>query len=333
VNDRSLAAELGPALGGRSRVFLELAIIAACFLALTTFVRLYWVVDILIFCILIMSFDLIYGYMGHLTFGHFLYYGTGAYVSSLVLIHLSPNPFLAMLIGVASGALIATVLGFIVVRLKEAPFALVNLAFNQIGFWLANAGLQDYTEGEDGLSSMAETVGFLDFTSQWSAFWFILICLLLVFWLLRTFTLSPYGIMVRSIKENENRVKFLGYNTFNYKWLTFVISSSLAALAGTLYTLYYGFVAPNLINPFGNVEIIFAVLIGGAGNLYGALAGGVVFKLMSNYLATAITRWELLLGVLLLILVFGFKQGLTGFTAKLFRRYGPGRKTEVQGNV
>lgn len=313
----------------KGRVFLELALIAACFLALVIFVRLYWVVDFCIFCILVMSFDLLYGYMGHLTFGHVLYYGIGGYVASLVLVHLSPNPFLAIAVGMASGTLIALVLGSIVVRLRDAPFALSNLAFNQIGFWLANAGLQDYTEGEDGLSSMAEPIGFLDFTSQPVAFGFMLVCLLLVFWLLRTFTLSPYGVMVRSIKENEERVKFLGYSTYFYKWLTFVLGSSLAAFAGTLYALYYGFVAPNLINPFGNIEVIFAVLIGGAGNLFGALAGGVVFKLMSNYLATAITRWELLMGVLLLILVFRFRRGLTGYAIDLRLRIRRRRATEV----
>ncbi len=313
----------------KGRVFLELALIAACFLVMAMFVRVYWIVDFCIFCILVLSFDLLYGYMGRLSFGHVLYYGTGGYVASLVLVHLSPNPFLAIAVGMASGALLAVVLGSIVVRLQDAPFALANLAFNQIGFWMANAGLQDYTEGEDGLSSMAESIGFLDFTNQPVAFGFMLVCLLLVFWLLRTFALSPYGVMVRSIKENEERVKFLGYSTYFYKWLTFVLSSSLAAFAGTLYALYYGFVAPNLINPFGNIEVIFAVLIGGAGNLFGALVGGVVFKLMSNYLATAITRWELVMGVLLLILVFWFRRGLTGYVIGLRQRLVRRRAEEV----
>ncbi|MBC8419591.1 MAG: branched-chain amino acid ABC transporter permease [Desulfobacterales bacterium] len=329
TTEKPYTAELSLSGPKKGRVLLELALIAACFLVMAIFVRVYWMVDFCIFCILVLSFDLLYGYMGRLTFGHVLYYGTGGYVASLVLVHLSPNPFLAIALGMASGTLIALVLGSIVVRLRDAPFALSNLAFNQIGFWLANAGLQNYTEGEDGLSSMAEPIGFLDFTSQPVAFGFMLVCLLLVFWLLRTFTLSPYGVMVRSIKENEERVKFLGYNTYFYKWLTFVLSSSLAAFAGTLYALYYGFVAPNLINPFGNIEIIFAVLIGGAGNLFGALVGGVVFKLMSNYLATAIPRWELLMGVLLLILVFRFKRGLTGYAIDLRLRISRRRAAEV----
>jgi branched-chain amino acid transport system permease protein len=82
-------------------------------------------------------------------------------------------------------------------------------------------------------------------------------------------------------------------------------------------------VAPTIISPFGNIEVIFAVLIGGAGNLYGAILGGVVFKLMSNYLATSITRWEMFLGALLLILVFGFRRGLTGYAHDLLLRLKP----------
>jgi branched-chain amino acid transport system permease protein len=259
--------------------------------------------------------------MGRLSFGHVLYYGTGAYVASLVLLHISPNPFLAIAAGVLAGAVLAVVVGFIVLQTDGAPFALINLAFNQIGFWLAASGLQRYTKGEDGLNTTAGAVGFLNFSNQPVAFGFLLICLLLVFLLLKIFTLSPYGITIRSIKENDDRVKFLGYNIFYFKWLTFVLSSTLAALPGTLFAIFYGFVAPTIISPFGNVEVIFAVLIGGAGNLYGAIIGGVVYKLMSNFLATNINRWEMLLGILLLIWVFRFRRGLTGYASELILRF------------
>ena len=291
----------------------DILLIGVSFVLMAFFIPLHWVIDFTIFCILVLSFDLLYGYMGRLSFGHVLYYGTGAYMASLVLLHVSRNPFLAIAAGVAAGALLAMVLGFIVLQTDGAPFALINLAFNQIGFWLIASGLQAYTKGEDGLNTTAGTLGFINFSNHPFAFGFFLVCLLLVFVLLKVFTISPYGITVRSIKENEDRVKFLGYNVFYFKWFTFVLSSTLAALPGTLFAVFYGFVAPTIISPFGNTEVIFAVLIGGAGNLYGAIIGGVVYKLMSNYLATNITRWEMLLGILLLIWVFRFRRGLTGY--------------------
>jgi branched-chain amino acid transport system permease protein len=307
----------------KSWILREILLIAGCFGLMALLFRIHWVIDFTIFCILVLSFDLLYGYMGRLSFGHVLYYGTGAYVASLMLTHVSPNPLLAIAVGVLMGGLLAMVLGFIVIQTDGAPFTLINLAFNQIGFWLVAYGLARYTRGEDGLNTMAGTVGFLDFTKQPVAFSFLLGCLLLVFFLLRIFTLSPYGVAIRSIKENDDRVRFLGYNIFYYKWLTFVFSSTLAAFPGTLFAVYYGFVAPTIISPFGNIEVIFAVLIGGAGNLYGAILGGVVFKLMSNYLATSITRWEMFLGALLLILVFGFRRGLTGYAHDLLLRLKP----------
>jgi branched-chain amino acid transport system permease protein len=307
----------------------DIVVIAASFMLMALFIPLHWVIDFTIFCILVLSFDLLYGFMGRLSFGHVLYYGTGAYVASLMLLHVSRNPFLAIAAGVVVGAVLAILLGFIVLQTDGAPFALINLAFNQIGFWLAASGLQQYTKGEDGLNTPVGKVGVLDFANQPIAFGFLLICLLLVFLLLRTFTLSPYGVTIRSIKENDNRVKFLGYNIFTYKWLTFVLSSTLAAFPGTLFAIFYGFVAPTIISPFGNVEVIFAVLIGGAGNLYGAIAGGVVYKLMSNYLATNITRWEMVLGILLLIWVFKFRRGLTGYASELVLRLKRKQTAEV----
>ena len=299
----------------------DIAILGGSFVLLALLIPLHWVIDFTIFCLLVLSFDLLYGFMGRLSFGHVLYYGTGAYVASLVLLHISPNPFLAIAAGVLAGAVLAVVVGFIVLQTDGAPFALINLAFNQIGFWLAASGLQRYTKGEDGLNTTAGAVGFLNFSNPPVAFGFLLICLLLVFLLLKIFTLSPYGITIRSIKENDDRVKFLGYNIFYFKWLTFVLSSTLAALPGTLFAIFYGFVAPTIISPFGNVEVIFAVLIGGAGNLYGAIIGGVVYKLMSNFLATNINRWEMLLGILLLIWVFRFRRGLTGYASELILRF------------
>lgn len=305
----------------RLLVFRDMAIIAGAFLLMTLVLPAYWLTDFIIFCILVLSFDLLYGYMGHLSFGHMLYFGAGGYGASLALLHLSPNPFLAIVVGVVGGAALAAVVGFVVVRTKDAAFALVNLAFNQIGFWVVLSGLQDFTHGEDGLPSEVEVIGFLDFYNTPVAFGFMLVCLLLVFWLLKLLVSSPFGIMVKSIKENEDRVKFLGYNTVHYKWLTFVISGALAAFAGVLYALVKGFVAPGDLNPLENTRIIFAVLIGGAGNLYGAIVGVVAFELLTNLLATTIARWEMVLGVMLLILVFWFRKGITGYAYELFLKF------------
>lgn len=301
----------------KGAVWRDTAIIATAFLILIPLLAIHRVTDFMVFCIYVMSFDLLYGYMGRLSFGQMLYLGTGVYVSTLFSLHVSPNPILSMLAGIAGGAFVAGILGLVVAPLSEAAFALTNLAFNQVGFFLIGSAFQTVTHGEDGISCGVEPWGFLDFTNEYVAYGFVLACLLFTFLVLKTVTRSPYGILIRSIKENEVRVRFLGYHTFFYKWLTFVIAGSFAALAGTLYTLYIGFVSPVFIHPLNNVEVIFAALIGGAGNLYGALAGGVLYMVLRDSLSTYIPQWEWILGILLLIVVFYLREGITGFVRAL----------------
>jgi branched-chain amino acid transport system permease protein len=298
----------------------DLMIVAACFVALIPVLALHRVTEFMIFCVFAMSFDLLYGYMGRLSFGHVLYLGTGVYGSTLFSVYVNTNPFLAMAVGVLSAAVLAAIVGSVLVNLHEAPFALTNLAFNQVGFFLIGSAFQKVTHGEDGISSGVMPWGFVNFSNEKFAFVAVLFFLLLTLLVLKVLTNSPYGIIIRSIKENENRVKFLGYDTFFYKWLTFIISATFAGLAGTLYTLYVQFVSPTFIHPLRNVEPIFAVLIGGAGNLYGALVGGVVFMAMRDWLSTHVPQWEWILGSLLLIIVFWLRQGLTGFAKATVER-------------
>ena len=291
---------------------IDFLVIAAGFLLITPILSVHRVTDFMIFCIFVMSFDLLYGYMGRLSFGHMLFLGTGAYGSGLFIKYLSGNPLLAILVGIAVAGLLGMLLGLVIVRTTGACFSLINLAFNQIGFFLVLSPLRGITRGEDGFGVRVSSFGFFNFANTTFKFWFVLLCLLLVFYLLKRVTTSPYGILIRSIKEDETRVKFLGYNTFFYKWLTFVLAGGVGGLAGTLSALNYNFVNPNMMDVHSNVGVVFASLIGGAGNLYGALVGGVVYMLISNFLPIYIHRWEMFLGFSLLIIVFKFRKGVWG---------------------
>jgi len=130
------------------------------------------------------------------------------------------------------------------------------------------------------------------------------------------FVKSPYGIFLKATKENEIRVKFLGYNTYIYKLVTFVLSCGIAGFAGSLNTINLSYTSPSLIDPTRNVEVIFAALMGGAGNVIGAVVGGTAFMTISNYLAQYIIRWEMFLGIALLIFAFKFKKGIWGYIAR-----------------
>ena len=301
---------------------LDVAVIAAGFLVLLPILGINRTTDFIIFSIFVLGYNLLYGYMGRLSFGHMLYLGTGAYAITLFTEHVSKNPFLAILAGICAGAMIGVILGPVIVRTSGACFALINLAFDQVGYFLVIVAFSKYTGGEDGMSAYFAKTGFLDFGKKPVKFGFVLLCLLVTYYALKKLTSSPYGVLIRSIKENETRVKFLGYNTFAYKWVTFIISTSISAFAGALSILNYGYVTPSFIDPSRAVEVIFAALIGGAGSLYGAIIGGVLYMAISNYLASYIPRWEMFLGFALLIIVFRFRTGVWGYVSERFKRNG-----------
>lgn len=309
-------------------ILRDVIILAVLFIIMIPILRIFRVTQFMIFCIFVLSLDLLYGYMGHLSFGHVLYLGTGVYASTLFSVFVNTNPILCMLAGILTGFLVATVLGAFLVELKDAAFALTNMAFNYMGYFLVRSTFQKYTFGDDGLSSKVRKLGFIDFSNEKFAYIFVLVSFLLIYILLRKLTNSSYGVMIKSIKENETRVRFLGYNTYKYKWYTFIIAGTIAAFAGTLNTMYLQYVSPTLIHPLTNIEPIFAILIGGAGNLFGAITGGMVFMILRDWLSTVVVQWEWMLGVLLLLVVFWFRTGLVGFVKNLIVTLSTKKKKE-----
>ncbi len=299
---------------------LGVILIALGFVIFGTATSILRTTDFIIFSIFVLGFDLLYGHMGRLSFGHMLFFGSGAYAAGLLVRYATQNPLLAILAGIGGGALAGGILGPVVVRATGACFALINLAFNQVGYFLALVAFAKFTGGEDGLSLTFSSTPFLDITRPKIFFGFALFCLCLTFYVLKRLTSSPYGILLRTIKENETRAQFIGYNTSRYKWITFTISSSISGLAGALATINYGYVNPSFADPTRNVEVIFAALIGGAGSLYGAVLGGFSYMVISNYLARYIPRWEMFLGFALLILVFKFREGIWGNIISIWRR-------------
>jgi branched-chain amino acid transport system permease protein len=296
---------------------LTLVFIAAIFLVYGYATSLAKITDFMIFCIFVVAFDLLYGHMGQLSFGHMLYLGSGAYGCGMFTYHIYPDPFLSMLAGVLLGALLAALLGLVVVKTSHAAFALLNLALNEVGAYLVLSPWHKWTGGEDGLSLFFRSYGFINFSESTFRFYFCLGSLLLVVYLVLRLVRSPFGNLLKAIKENEVRVEFLGYNTYVYKYITFIISGAIAAFAGALMSINLSYTNTSLISPARNVEVIFAALIGGAGNVIGAVLGGAAFMTISNYLAVYLIRWEMFLGFALLVFVFWFRQGVWGYVRKV----------------
>lgn len=309
----------------------DLPVIGVLFLTLTPLVKMHRLTDFIIFCIFVLAYDLLYGHMGRLSFGHMLYFGTGAYAAALFAQHLTSSLPLVLLLAMASGAAVGILVGPMVIRTTSSWFALMNLALNQVGYFLALTAFAKYTGGEDGLSLSLDPLGPWNPADPKVVFALALILLLAVFWVVKRVTGSTFGALLRGIKENEVRMRFLGYNTYLYKWVAFTLSTTFAALAGAMAAVNFGYVTPSLIDPQRNIEVIFATLIGGPGTLYGAIVGGTLFMTVSNYLASYITRWELFLGLALLILVFRFPKGLGPYLTALRWRARRPSQSRVEG--
>ncbi len=311
----------------RNSVILAITFITICFTVFAYSASVHKITDFVIFCIYVLGFDVLYGHMGRISFGHPLYLGAGAYGAAMCAKYIYPDPFFCMVLGVTTGALVGLILGPIVVKTKGAAFALINVAFNQLGYFVVLVALARYTGGEDGVSLMFNSYGILNFNDRNFLFFFSLGSLIFVYYLMHRLYSSAFGAMLLGIKENEIRVRFLGYNTSVYKWVAFIISTSVSAFAGSLYVVNYAFANPSFIDPARNVEVIFAALIGGAGTEFGGVLGGTAYMTISNYLAKYISRWEMFLGAALLIIAFRFRKGLVGYAREFIDKHMQTRTT------
>jgi branched-chain amino acid transport system permease protein len=276
--------------------------------------KITFLVEITTFSIYIMANDVLYGYMGMVSFGQPFYLGVGAYAAAIYLAHIGHNPLvailLALLVGMATGAL----LGPAFIRLRGDYFALINASICGMGLFLLEKILQPITNGDDGLMyySRMHATPLLDLRKPDQFFWFAMIVLFIILILYTWLDRSTIGASFRAIKMNENKMKFLGYDTFKIRWIGYTMMTVLAALAGSLLAINYGFVNPSISSPDRAAEVLVATLIGGPGSIYGPFFGTAAFIGLRDVVSTFLSRWELAMGILTIIVCFWFKGGVWG---------------------
>lgn len=270
--------------------------------------------EISTYSIYIMANDVLYGYMGMVSFGQPFYLGVGAYSAALYLAHVGHNPLIAMALAILGGIVTGALLGPAFIRLRGDYYALINAALCAMGLFMVEKVMLPITRGDDGLwyrSRMHETP-FLDLRHPNDVFWFTMIILLIVFILYTWLDRSTLGACFRAIKVNESKMKFLGYDTFKIRWIGYTLMCVLAALAGSLYAINYGFVNPSLSEPARAAEVLVATLLGGPGSVYGPFFGTVAFLGLKDLVSAFMTRWELGVGIFTIIVCFYFKGGVWG---------------------
>ncbi len=270
--------------------------------------------EISTFAIYIMGNDILYGYMGMVSFGQPFYLGVGAYTAALYLAHVGHNPLVAIGLAIIGGLVTGALLGPAFIRLRGDYYALINAATCAMGLFMVEKVMLPITRGDDGLwyrSRLHETP-LLDLRHPNDVFWFTMIVLGIVLILYTWLDRSTLGACFRAIKVNESKMKFLGYDTFKIRWIGYTLMCVLAALAGSLYAINYGFVNPSITEPARAAEVLVATLLGGAGSVYGPFFGTAAFLGLKDLVSTFMTRWELAVGVFTIIVCFYFKGGVWG---------------------
>jgi branched-chain amino acid transport system permease protein len=266
-------------------------------------------VEVMIWIIYALGFNLLLGYGGLPSFGHGAFFGVGAYAFGLAQFHLSPNLWLclgaAILAGGVAGALVAA---FISHR-RGIYYALLTIAFGQI-FWFVAIKWHSVTRGEDGLLNIKRPA-FLD--SLDSLYWFCFGVFVVVVILLWRLVNAPFGRVLSAIRQNETRARFVGHHVWLYKWLAFVISALIAGLAGGLFALAQQSAYPNVMSLHQSGFVVMMVLVGGGlVSFWGPVIGAVLFFLARDLLGAYTEAWLLWYGLVFMAIVLFRPEGLAG---------------------
>ncbi|MBA3592760.1 MAG: branched-chain amino acid ABC transporter permease [Polaromonas sp.] len=272
-----------------------------------------FVMKLLCFALFACAFNLLLGFTGLLSFGHAAFFGFAAYVTGWFIKAMSWSPELGILAGVVSAVLLGLVFGAIAIRRQGIYFAMITLALAQMVFFLCLQA--PFTGGEDGLQGVqrGSLFGLLPLASDTSMYYFVLAVVVGCFLGISRIVTSPFGQVLKMIRENEPRAISLGYNVDRYKLLAFVLSAGLTGLAGSLKTLVMGFATLSDVHWSMSGEVILMTLLGGVGTFFGPVFGAGIVISLQNLLADKVGSWvTVIIGVIFVICVLSFRKGVVG---------------------
>jgi branched-chain amino acid transport system permease protein len=282
--------------------------------------------EVLIFAIAVLGCNLLLGYTGLLSFGQGIFFGLGAYTSSLCLLRLGTGLLTSLGIAVIAGAMVASVVGGLAIRRRGIYFVMLTLAFSQMAYFVASTS-KEITGGENGLLDVPRPplalfgVQLSTLVSSTAFYAFVAVIFLGLFVAFRRVIHSPFGSTLLAIRENEERAIAVGYNTRYFKIMAFAMSGAVTALAGALYAVFLHFAPLSNIEFAMSEQIVLMTIIGGTGSLYGSLLGAGAMVIVGETLSAIWPRWMLLLGIILIAIVMFMRGGLWGGVEGLISRF------------
>ena len=283
-----------------------------------------FLMKLLCFALFACAFNLLLGYTGLLSFGHATFFGGAAYFTAYTVKEWGLSPELGILLGVAGAAFLGLVMGFFAIRRQGIYFAMITLALSQMFFFFCLQA--EFTHGEDGIQSVprGHLFGILDLNSSTNMYYFVLAVFIIGLLIIWRFINSPFGMILKSIRENEQRAISLGYSVARYKLGAFVMSAALAGLAGAVKSIVFQFATLTDVAWQMSGEVILMTLLGGIGTLIGPLFGAGLVVTLENYLATSEFPVTIITGVVFMVCVLVFRRGVIGelYASRIGRKLG-----------
>ncbi len=281
------------------------------------------VVKMMIFALFAMSLDLLIGYTGMASLGHAAYFGISAYTAGLLALKLGWSFWIAMPAALLLSGVVAVVFGMLALRTRGSYFLMITLALSQLAWGIA-FGWRSVTGGDDGLPNvprpdLSATISLADGTNF---YYFVLAFVSIGALLMFRIAASPFGYVLRGIRESETRMLALGYNVWRYKLAVFVIGGLFAGLAGILYVYLNRFVSPDYIHVARSAEVLLMVILGGAGTLAGPAIGAALIVLLENVISGFTERWIMIMGVIYLAVALFAPNGMAGLVRDFRRKRG-----------
>jgi branched-chain amino acid transport system permease protein len=280
--------------------------------------------QLLCFAMFACAFNLLLGYTKMLSFGHAAYFGSSAYITGwLVSVH-GWGTLAGILAGVAVAMLLGIVIGAIAVRRQGIYFAMITMALAQLVFFICLQA--DFTGGENGLQGIprGSIAGIIALDRDATMYYFVLAVFVAIYLFVRRIVRSPFGHVLEAIRENEPRAISLGYKVDRYKLVAFVLSASIAGLAGSLKALTLSFATLSDVSQGTSGDVILMTLLGGSGTFLGPVVGAGVVLTLQQYLSERVGAWvSVIIGAIFVICVMIFRRGIVGEIQRRFARRPP----------
>ena len=279
-----------------------------------------FLMKVLCFALFACAFNLLIGFVGLMSFGHAAYFGMGAYVTawSAKVLHVTPE--IAILLGGVAGAALGTVFGWLAIRRQGLYFAMITLALAQMNYFFCLQA--PFTGGEDGIQQVPRGAlfGVVSLTPDLAMYAVVAVVFLIFFLLIHRIVHSPFGQVLKAIRENEPRAISLGYRVDDYKLVAFILSTFIAGIAGGTKSLVFGIATLTDVNYAMSGEVVLMALLGGLGTIFGPVVGAGVIVWTESALSGAGSWVTVTQGVIFVACVLAFRRGIIGEVAALIRR-------------